>query len=315
MSGPPKPPPSVKSENNALGGVCATTFRPWCLHTAPVRAFHGAWASFFVAMFASFAPAALTVPIRDTVNLDESDIALGNALTLGGTAFCRIILGYLCDAYGPKIVMLTMLVTTGLPFHLITLVNEPIGKAPSQKHPQHELLSLGHIICRPLIGLSMGCQTVSLYWCSSMFSDDIVGAANSTMLGLSEMGYGVAQLLLPAMFVSFSENLEPFVAWRVTLLVPGMLQLIVFVYVLLATQDRPDEQQPSHLPEDSKSGSGQHQRWMMAIQNYRTWVFMLLCGIVLGIGLSIYNIITSYYFDNFEVRSVQHHCNSSLTSG
>ena len=148
-----------------------------------------------------------------------------------------------------------------------------------------------------------------------MFSDDIVGAANSTMLGLSEMGYGVAQLLLPAMFVSFSENLEPFVAWRVTLLVPGMLQLIVFVYVLLATQDRPDEQQPSHLPEDSKSGSGQHQRWMMAIQNYRTWVFMLLCGIVLGIGLSIYNIITSYYFDNFEVRSVQHHCNSSLTSG
>ena len=129
MSGPPKPPPSVKSENNALGGVCATTFRPWCLHTAPVRAFHGAWASFFVAMFASFAPAALTVPIRDTVNLDESDIALGNALTLGGTAFCRIMLGYLCDAYGPKIVMLTMLVTTGLPFHLITLVNEPIGKA------------------------------------------------------------------------------------------------------------------------------------------------------------------------------------------
>ena len=78
-------------------------------------------------MFASFAPAALTVPIRDTVNLDESDIALGNALTLGGTAFCRIMLGHLCDVYGPKIVMLVTLVVTGLPLLGITLVDGPTG--------------------------------------------------------------------------------------------------------------------------------------------------------------------------------------------
>ena len=255
-------------------------------------------------MFASFAPAALTVPIRDTVNLDESDIALGNALTLGGTAFCRIMLGYLCDAYGPKNVMLVTLVVTGLPLFCITLVNGPIGVYSAHiVRRSRQQLCLGHIICRPLIGLSMGCQTVSLCWCSLTFADDIVGTASSTTLGLAESGFGAAQLLLPVLFVWISRTVEPLVAWRVALLVPGILQMIVFFYVLLATKEPRNRRHLSTHSSRRTGEQGPRKRWILAVKNYRTWVFMLLYGIVLGIGLSIYNIITSYYFDNFDIRS------------
>ena len=149
----------------------------------------------------------------------------------------------------------------------------------------------------------MGCQTVSLCWCSLTFADDIVGMANSTTLGLAESGFGAAQLLLPTLFILISQTVEPLVAWRVALLVPGILQMVIFIYVLLATKDPLGGRHPSVHSSRRAGGRESRKTWKVAVKNYRTWVFMLLYGIVLGIGLSIYNIITSYYFDNFDIRS------------
>src|SRR5215470_10139295 len=72
------------------------------LKTAPMRAFHVTWMAFFVCFFAWFAAAPLMPIIKEEFGLTRDQIANINIASVAVTILVRLIIGPLCDRFGPR---------------------------------------------------------------------------------------------------------------------------------------------------------------------------------------------------------------------
>lgn len=57
--------------------------------------------------------------------------------------------------------------------------------------------------------------------------------------GWGNTGAGAALLLTPLLYEAFAKLVAPDIAWRIALFVPGVLQLLLGVLVLIAADDSP----------------------------------------------------------------------------
>jgi nitrate/nitrite transporter NarK len=57
--------------------------------------------------------------------------------------------------------------------------------------------------------------------------------------GWGNTGAGAALLLMPLLFEAWSRVVFPDIAWRIAIFVPGVVQLVLGVLVLTATDDSP----------------------------------------------------------------------------
>jgi NNP family nitrate/nitrite transporter-like MFS transporter len=62
---------------------------------------------------------------------------------------------------------------------------------------------------------------------------------SSSVAGWGNTGAGAALLLMPLLFEAWSRVVAPDIAWRIAIFVPGVLQLLLGVLVLIATDDSP----------------------------------------------------------------------------
>ena len=69
---------------------------------APMRAFHLTWVAFFICFFAWFACAPLMPVIKGEFGLSMEQIANINIAAVAITIFVRLLVGPLCDRYGPR---------------------------------------------------------------------------------------------------------------------------------------------------------------------------------------------------------------------
>lgn len=151
------------------------------------------------------------------------------------------------------------------------------------------------------MGLSLATFVACQYWSSVMFNVKIVGVANATGAGWGNMGGGFAQLIMPWIFDGFSKKLCPFLAWRATLILPGILHIVSGFVILVFCQDLPDgtfyklrmrgTMAKIHSWKNAKSG----------LKNWRMWLSALLYGYSFGIELTVQNIVVPYFFDTFDV--------------
>lgn len=73
-----------------------------------------------------------------------------------------------------------------------------------------------------------------------MFTAKIVGTANAVAAGWGNMGAGLTHLIMPYI-LSGMEHIHPnFVAWRCAYMIPGSMQVIIGLAVLIFGQDLPD---------------------------------------------------------------------------
>ena len=98
--------PSGKKEN---------TIRIFSFSTPAMRAFHMSWLAFFVCFFAWFAVAPLMPVIKQEFGLTPGQIANINIAAVGITILVRLIIGPLCDKYGPRRTYTGLLVLGALP--------------------------------------------------------------------------------------------------------------------------------------------------------------------------------------------------------
>jgi NNP family nitrate/nitrite transporter-like MFS transporter len=138
-----------------------------------------------------------------------------------------------------------------------------------------------------------------------MFAPKIVGTANAAAAGWGNAGGGAAQALMPlmmaaAIMLGVSEGL----GWRVALLVPGVMMLVMaFVYYRF-TQDCPQgnyaDLRAAGIPIDgSKAKAGGWASFKAASANYRVWLLFVTYGACFGIEIFIHNIAAVYYVDHF----------------
>ena len=270
----------------------ATSIKLFSFSTAPMRAFHLTWMAFFVCFFAWFACAPLMPVIKGEFGLSIAQIANINIAAVAITILVRLVVGPMCDRYGPRKTYTGLLLLGAIPV---------LGVALSQSYESFLFFRLG-------IGAVGASFVITQYHTSVMFAPNVVGTANAAAAGWGNTGGGAAQALMPLLLAAVimlgvSESL----GWRVALVVPGVMMLIMAAVYWRYTQDCPqgnyDEMRAAGIAiEGGSPGTARAGGWdsfKAASANYRVWLLFITYGACFGIEIFIHNIAAVYYVDRF----------------
>jgi NNP family nitrate/nitrite transporter-like MFS transporter len=271
----------------------ATSIKLFSFNTPQMRAFHLTWVAFFVCFFAWFACAPLMPVIKGEFHLSMGQIADINIAAVAITILVRLLVGPLCDRFGPRKTYTSLLVLGAIPV---------LGVAAAHSYESFLLFRLG-------IGAVGASFVITQYHTSVMFAPKVVGTANAAAAGWGNSGGGVAQATMPLLMGAvIMAGVSATAGWRVALLVPGVLMLVVAVAYWKLTQDCPEgnfsELRAAGVPFEA-SNKGGWVSFTAACRNYRAWLLFVTYGACFGIELFIHNIAAVYYVDHFHLTLAQ----------
>src|SRR2546428_5237302 len=93
----------------------ATSIKLFSFATPPMRAFHLTWMAFFVCFFAWFACAPLMPVLKGEFGLTPGQIANINIAAVAVTILVRLVIGPMCDRFGPRKTYTGLLALGALP--------------------------------------------------------------------------------------------------------------------------------------------------------------------------------------------------------
>ncbi|WP_093283251.1 NarK family nitrate/nitrite MFS transporter [Solimonas aquatica] len=254
-----------------------------------MRAFHLTWLAFFVCFFAWFAVAPLMPVIKTEFGLSKDQIANINIAAVAVTILIRLLVGPLCDKYGPRKTYTALLVLGAIPV---------LGIALAQSYA-------GFLFFRLAIGAIGASFVITQYHTSVMFAPNVVGTANAAAAGWGNAGGGVTQTLMPLVLAAvLTFGVEQTLGWRLSMIVPGVLMLIVAVLYWKYTQDCPEGNYKELREKGVEIESGKKGGlavFLAASANYRVWMLFVTYGACFGIEIFIHNIAASYYVDKFQL--------------
>ena len=255
--------------------------------TPQMRAFHLTWMAFFVCFFAWFACAPLMPIIKGEFGLTLAQVANINIAAVAITILVRLIVGPMCDRFGPRKTYTGLLLLGAIPV---------LGVAASQGYESFLFFRLG-------IGAVGASFVITQYHTSVMFAPSVVGTANAAAAGWGNAGGGAAQALMPLLvgavvMLGVSET----IGWRVALLVPGVLMIVMAGLYWKFTQDCPQGNYDAMRVAGVAVEGGKKGGWdsfKAASANHRVWLLFVTYGACFGIEIFIHNIAAVYYVDHF----------------
>lgn len=256
--------------------------------TIPMRAFHITWMAFFVCFFAWFAVAPLMPIIREDLDLTKDQIANINIAAVCVTIFVRLIIGPLCDRFGARLTYTWLLALGAIPV---------IAIAFSQSYE----VFLFWRLCIGAIGASF---VVTQFHTSTMFAPNVVGAANATSAGWGNAGGGATQAIMPLIVTALLVlGLEKSLGWRVAMIVPGVLMLLMAIAYFRYTKDTPYGNLSEIAARRSASpGTKGWESFNAAARDYRVWMLFITYAACFGVELTIHNIAAVYFVDHFTLN-------------
>jgi MFS transporter, NNP family, nitrate/nitrite transporter len=268
-------------------GLKATRIQLASFSTPAMRAFHMTWLAFFVCFFAWFAVAPLMPVIKTELGLSAAQIANINIAAVGITVLVRLLIGPLTDKYGPRRTYTALLAFGALPV---------IGIAFAQSYE-------AFLVARLFIGAIGASFVITQYHTSVMFAPNVVGTANAASAGWGNAGGGVTQSVMPWVLAALlAFGIEKSLGWRLAMLIPGILMLVVAVLYWRFTQDCPQGDYLDLRRRGIEIESGKKGGWAVfkaAAANYRVWMLFVTYGACFGVELFVHNIAASYYVDRF----------------
>lgn len=255
--------------------------------TPQMRAFHMTWMAFFVCFFGWFACAPLMPMLRGEFGLTNDQVANINIAAVAVTILVRLIIGPLCDRFGPRKAYTGLLALGAIPV---------LGVAMSQSYEVF-------LFFRLLIGAVGASFVITQYHTSVMFAPNVVGTANAAAAGWGNAGGGAAQALMPLMLggILMLGVSEAF-GWRLALIVPGVLMLVMAVLYWRFTQDCPEGNYAELRARGVAVDGGKKGGWgsfVAAASNYRVWLLFITYGACFGVEIFIHNVAATYYVDRF----------------
>ncbi len=269
--------------------VKATKIKLFSFSTPAMRAFHLSWLAFFACFFAWFAVAPLMPVIKGEFGLSKGQIANINIAAVGITVLGRLIIGPLCDKYGPRATYTALLAFGAIPVLGIAFAHS------------YEMF----LFFRLLIGVIGASFVITQYHTSVMFAPNVVGTANAASAGWGNSGGGVTQSTMPWVLAAvLSLGVTKSAGWRISMFVPAALMLIVAVLYWKFTQDCPQGNYKQLRAAGVEIESGKKGGWAVfkaASRNYRTWMLFVTYGACFGIELFVHNVAASYYVDHYKL--------------
>lgn len=247
--------------------------------TVPMRAFHVTWFAFFLAFFAWFAIAPLMPYVREELGLTPKQIALANVAAVGVTIFARLVIGKLCDVYGPRRTYAGLLAFSALPVMAIGLVQSYAG----------------FLVARLGIGIVGASFVLTQYHTSAMFAPNVVGTANATAAGWGNLGGGITQMTMPLVLAGVMALGVHHGAWRYAMIFPGLMLLVASFMYLRLTQDTPAGNYPEARPVSvAKTGT-----FLEAAKDPRVFILAIAYAACFGVELTVNNNAALYFHDRF----------------
>ena len=265
----------------------ATRIELFRFDTPPMRAFHMTWSAFFLCFFSWFAVAPLMPVVRKDLGLTAAQVGNIIIASVAVTILARLLVGWLCDRYGPRRTYAVLLAVGAIPVMAIGLARN------------YETF----LLLRLAIGAIGASFVITQYHTSVMFAPNVVGTANATTAGWGNMGGGAAQVIMPLLFSAVvALGAREAVAWRLAMVVPGALMLVVAVAYYLLTQDKPDGAAPASAPPKAGAApAAPRSGFMQALTDPRVLALALLYGACFGVEITIHNIAALYFVDTFAV--------------
>ncbi len=255
--------------------------------TIPMRAFHMTWMAFFVCFFAWFAVAPLMPLIREDLGLTKDQIANINIAAVCVTILVRLIIGPLCDRFGARLTYTWLLALGAIPVAAIAFA-------------QSYEVFLFWRLCIGAIGASF---VVTQFHTSTMFAPNVVGAANATTAGWGNAGGGATQAMMPLVVTALlALGLEKSLGWRVAMIVPGVLMLLMAVAYYRCTKDTPSGNLKELGARQANAGSTKGwESFRAAARDYRVWMLFITYAACFGVELTIHNLAAVYFVDHFSL--------------
>lgn len=252
-----------------------------------MRTFHITWLTFFVCFFGWFGLAPLMPAIRADLGLTKPQIGNIIIAAVSATIFARLLVGKLCDTWGPRKTYTALLVLGALPVMLVGLA--------------HDYTTF--LLFRLAIGTIGASFVITQFHTSMMFAPKIKGTANAVAGGWGNLGGGITQLAMPlimAMIVGFGYTKPE--AWRLAMIVPGVMMLIMAFIYYRYTKDTPN----GNYDEIERSAqSGEKVSFWKACADIRVWALALAYGCCFGMEITFDGVAALYFFDNFKMEETQ----------
>lgn len=183
------------------------------------RILHLSWLAFFVSFVVWFNHAPLMASIRETFNLDASQVGAILVLNVALTIPARILVGMLVDKLGPRLSYAGILVLSGFLCLLFAFSTS------------FEMLALS----RFLLGFVGAGFVVGIRMISEWFPAREMGLAQGIYAGLGNFGSAAAAFLVPALAMLFAgpEN------WRHAVAITGVLSIVYGIIYYRTVTDTP----------------------------------------------------------------------------
>src|SRR5882724_6260910 len=98
-----------------------TRLKIFSLEGVQMRSFHITWLMFFVCFFGWFGLAPLMPTIRGDLHLTKAQVGNLIIVSVSSTVIARLIIGRLCDTWGPRITAIRLLLLGSIPVFLVGL--------------------------------------------------------------------------------------------------------------------------------------------------------------------------------------------------
>lgn len=244
-----------------------------------MRTFHITWLMFFVCFFGWFGLAPLMPTIREDLGLSKSQVGNIIIASVSGTIIARLIIGRLCDTWGPRKTAVRLLLFGSIPVFLVGLANDYTS----------------FLIFRLVIGTIGASFVITQFHTGIMFAPKIKGTANAVTGGWGNLGGGVTNMVMPLIFaaiVGFGYTKAE--AWRYAMIVPGLMMLGVAFLYYRYTKDTPagNYDEIGHTVKKGKTD------WSV-LADWRIWALTLAYAMCFGMEITFDNVASLHFVDTF----------------
>lgn len=264
-----------------------------------MRSFHITWVTFFFCFFGWFGVAPLMPLIREQLHLSKDQIGNIIIASVSATIIARLIIGKLCDTLGPRLSYTILLAVGSIPVMCIGLSNS------------YE----SFLLFRFIIGIIGASFVITQFHTSMMFAPNVVGTANAVTGGWGNLGGGVTQLIMPLIAAGFAGLgfVSTADSWRLAMVVPGVILLIMAFIYYKYTKDTPAgnfKDLERTTVKTAKKGS-----FIAALKDYRTWVLALAYAACFGIEITVDNVAATFFTDQFGASMIMAGAMASIFGG
>jgi NNP family nitrate/nitrite transporter-like MFS transporter len=257
------------------------SIRLFSLGSIQMRTFHITWLMFFVCFFGWFGLAPLMPTIREDLGLTKAQVGNIIIASVSSTILARLIIGRLCDKWGPRRTAVRLLIVGSIPVFLVGLAKDYTT----------------FLLFRLAIGVIGASFVITQFHTSMMFAPRIKGTANAITGGWGNLGGGVTNMVMPLIFaaiVGFGYTRHE--AWRYAMIVPGLMMLIIAFFYYRYTKDTP----AGNFEDIGRTASAAKTDWT-ALADWRVWALTLAYGCCFGMEITFDNVASLHFVDSFKL--------------